>query len=253
MPKGPYSQSYGFSSRHVWMWELGHKEGWVLKNWCFWTVVLEKTLESPLKCKAIQPVSPKWNQPWIFFRTDAEAPLLWPLDAKSQLFGKDPDVGKGWKQKEKGVAENEMVGWHHWLQWTWIWASSGRYWRTGKPVMLQSTASQRVRHDLVTEQQQHTVGEHFCCSSLPSPSPGPSVVQLCLLPGHGCQPRDIWTHRVKEQRFVPRSLLFSWDSTRHSGAVSHCWLWTSLWKNYATPSLHQYQSWPCDLLWPIRC
>ena len=115
--KGPYSQSYGFSSSHVWIWELYHKEGWMPKNWCFWTVVLEKTLESPLDCKKIKPVNHKGNQPWIFIgRIDAETevPILWPPDAKSRLIGKDPDVGKDWRQ-EKGTTEDEMVGWHHWL------------------------------------------------------------------------------------------------------------------------------------------
>ena len=93
--KGQYSQSYGFSSGHVRMWELDHKEGWTLKNWCFWTVVLEKTLESPLDCKEIQPVHPKGNQHWIFIgRTDAEAPIIWPPDVKSQVIGKDSDAGK---------------------------------------------------------------------------------------------------------------------------------------------------------------
>ena len=111
-----YSQSYGFSRSHVQMWELGHKEGWALKNWCFWTVVLEKTLESPLDCKEINPVHPKGNQSWIFIgRTDAkaEAPILWSPDAKSWLIGKDPDAGKDWEQEEKGTTEDEMVGWHH--------------------------------------------------------------------------------------------------------------------------------------------
>ena len=98
---------------HVWMWELHHKEGWAPKT-CFQIVVLEKTLESPLDCKEIQPVNPKGNQSWIFIgRTDAEAPVLWLPDAKSQLFGKDPDAGKNWRQKEKWAAENKMVGWHH--------------------------------------------------------------------------------------------------------------------------------------------
>ena len=95
--KGPFSQSYGFSSSHVWMWELDHKEGWVLKNWCFWTVVLEKTLESPMDCKEIQPVHPKGNQSWIFIGStdvETETPILWPPDAKSWLLGKDPDAGK---------------------------------------------------------------------------------------------------------------------------------------------------------------
>ena len=111
-----YSQGYGVSSSHVWMWELGHKEGWVPKNWCFPPGVLEKTLEHPLDCKEIKPVNPKRNQPWIFIgRTDAEAPILWPPDAKSQLIGKDPDAGKDWRQEEKGMTEDEMVWWHHGL------------------------------------------------------------------------------------------------------------------------------------------
>ena len=113
--KCPYSQSYSFSSNHVWMWELDHKEGWVLKNWCFWTVVLEKTLESPLDCEVIQPVHPKGNQSWIFIgRTDAEAetPTLWPPDVKRWLIGKDPDAGD-WRQEEKGTTEDEMIWWHH--------------------------------------------------------------------------------------------------------------------------------------------
>ena len=106
------SQSYGFSSGPVQMWEHGHKEGWALKNWYFHIVMLEKTLESPLDCKEIQSVNPKGNQPWIFIgRTDAEAetPILWPPDAESQLFGKDPDAWKDWRQNEKGTAEDEMV------------------------------------------------------------------------------------------------------------------------------------------------
>ena len=113
--KGPSSQSYCFSSSHVCVWELDHKEGWVTKNWCFWIAVLEKTLESPLDCKGIQPVHPKGNQSWIFIgRTDAEAetPIFWPPDAKKWLIGKDHDVGKDWRQAEKGMIEEEMVGWH---------------------------------------------------------------------------------------------------------------------------------------------
>ena len=111
--KCPSSQSYGFSSSHAWMWELDYKESWAPKNWCFWTVVLEKTLESPLDCKEIQPVHPKGNQPWIFIgRTGAEAetPILWPPDAKNWLIGKDTDAGKDWRQEEKGMTENDMVG-----------------------------------------------------------------------------------------------------------------------------------------------
>ena len=116
--KGLSSQGYGFSSDHVWMWELDYKESWVLKNWCFWTVMLEKTLESPLDCKEIQPVHPKGNQSWIFIgRTDveAEAPVLWPPDAKNWLTGVDPDAGKDWRQEEKRTIADEMVGWHNWL------------------------------------------------------------------------------------------------------------------------------------------
>ena len=114
--KGPSSQSYGFSSGHVWMWEVDYKESWALKNWCFWTVVFEKSLVSPLDCKEIYPVNPKGNQSWIFIgRTDAETPILWPPDAKNRLIGKDPDAGEDWKQEEKGMTEDEMVGWHHQL------------------------------------------------------------------------------------------------------------------------------------------
>ena len=116
--KGSCSQGYGFSSSHVWMWELDYKESWALKNWCFWTVVLEKTLESPLDSKEIKPVHPKGDQSWVFIgRTDAEAetPILWPPDAKSWLIGKGPNTGKDWGQEEKGMTEDEMAGWHHWL------------------------------------------------------------------------------------------------------------------------------------------
>ena len=116
--KCPSSQGYGFSSSHVWMWELDYKESWVLKNWCFWTVVLVKTLESPWDCKEIQPVHPKGDQSWVFIgRTDVEAetPILWPPHAKSWLIWKDPAGGKDWGQEEKGTTEDEMVGWHHWL------------------------------------------------------------------------------------------------------------------------------------------
>ena len=101
--ESPYSQSYGFSSSHVWMWELDHKESWAPKNWCFWAVVLENTLESPLDCKEIQPVNPKANHFRIFIgRTVAEPPLLWPPDVNNWLIGKDPDAGKDWRQEEKG-------------------------------------------------------------------------------------------------------------------------------------------------------
>ena len=112
------SQGYGFSSGHVWMWELDYKESWAPRNWWFWTVVLQKTLESPLDCKEIQLVYPKGNQSWMFIgRTDAETktPILWPPDGKSWLIWKDPDAGEDWRQEEKGTTEVEMVGWYHWL------------------------------------------------------------------------------------------------------------------------------------------
>ena len=114
--KGQSCQSYGFSSGHVWVWELDYEESWVLKNWCFWTVVLEKTLESPLDCKEIQPVNPKGNQSWIFIgKTDfqAETLILWAPDTENRLIGKDPDAGKNWRRAKKGTTEDEMVGWHH--------------------------------------------------------------------------------------------------------------------------------------------
>ena len=116
--KGPSSHGYGFSSGHVWMWELDYKESWALKNWCFWTVVLKKTLKSPLDCKEIQPVHPKRDHSWVFIgRTDAEAetPILWPPGVKSWFIWKDPDAGKDWGQEEKGKTEDEMVGWYHQL------------------------------------------------------------------------------------------------------------------------------------------
>ena len=152
--KCPSSQIYGFSSSHVWIWELDYKESWASKNWCFWTVVLEKTLESPLDCKEIQPVHPKGNQSWIFIvRTgaDAETPILWPPDAKSWLIWRDP-----WSwERLKAEGEGDNRGWDGWMvspnRWTWVWVSSRRWWWTGKPGMLQSMGSQRVRHDWAME------------------------------------------------------------------------------------------------------
>ena len=144
-----------FSSSYVWMWELDYKESWALKSWCFWTVVLEKTLESPLDCKEIQPVHPKGNQSWIFIgRTDVEAeiPILWPPDVKNWLTGKDPDARKDWRQEEKGMTEDETVGWHRWLNGLeFVWESSRSWWWAGKPGVLQSMESQRFRHNWVTE------------------------------------------------------------------------------------------------------
>ena len=152
--KGPSSQGYGFSIGHVWMWELDYKESWALKNWCFWTMVLEKTLESPLDCKEIQLVHPKGYQSWVFIgRTDieAEVPILWPPDAKDWLTGKDPDAGKDWRWEEKGTTEDEMVGWPSPIRWTWVWVNSGSWWWTRKPGVLQSMGSQSVGHSWATE------------------------------------------------------------------------------------------------------
>ena len=116
--KRPPSEGYDFSTSHVGNWELDYKESWAQKNWCSWTMVLEKTLESPFDCKHIQQVHPKGNQSWMFTgRTDAEAetPILWPADAKSWFIGKYPDAGEDRRQEEKGITEDEMFGWHHWL------------------------------------------------------------------------------------------------------------------------------------------
>ena len=124
-----------------------------------WTVVLEKTLESPLDCKEIKPVNPKGNQSWLFTGmtdAEAEAPILWPPTAKSWLVRKDSDAGKEWRQEKKGTTEDKMVGWHHQLK-TWVWASFRRWRRTQKPGMLQSMGSQRVRHNWPTEQQQYNL------------------------------------------------------------------------------------------------
>ena len=141
--KGPSSQGYGFSSSHVCMLELDYKESWAPKNWCFWTVVLEKTLESPLDCKEIQPVHPKGDQSWVFTgRTDvkAETPILWPPDVKSWLIWKDRDAGKDSGQEEKGK------GWDGWVasltRWTWVCVDSGCWWWTGRPDVLQYMWSQ---------------------------------------------------------------------------------------------------------------
>ena len=135
--KGPSSQSYGFSSSHVRTWDLDYKTSWVLKNWCFWAVMLEKTLESPLDCKATKLGNPKGNQSWIFIeRTDAEAetPILWPPDAKSRLIGKDPDAERDWGQEKKGTTKDEMIGWHHQInghefEQLWEWVMDREAWR----------------------------------------------------------------------------------------------------------------------------
>ena len=144
-----------FSSSHVWMWEVDHKESRVLKNWCFWTVVLGKTLESPLDFKEIKPVNPKGNQSWLFIgRTNAEAesPILWMFWCKELTHWKRPE---SWERLKAG-GEGDDRGWDGWMaslnRWTWVWASSGSWWWTGRPGLLQSMGSQRVGHDWMTEQ-----------------------------------------------------------------------------------------------------
>ena len=141
--KGPSSQGYGFSSSHVWMWDLDYKESWAPKSLCFWTMLLEMTLESPLDCKEIRPVNPKGNQLWILIgRTDAEAeaPKLWPPDVKNWLIWKVPEAGQDWRQKEKG--KQRLNCWMASTQWTWVWASSSHWWWKWRPGVLQSMGSQ---------------------------------------------------------------------------------------------------------------
>ena len=151
--KGPSSQGYGFSSSDVWIWELDCEESWALKNWCFWTVVLEKTLESPLDCKEIQPVHPKGDQSWVFFGrndTKAKTPVLWPPLVKSWLTGKD----WCWEGLRAG-GKGDNRGWDGWMAsptwWTWVWVNSRSWWWAGKPGVLQYMGLQRVGHDWVTE------------------------------------------------------------------------------------------------------
>ena len=144
------------------MWELEHRENWVLKNWWFWTV-LEKTLESPLGCMEIQPVNPKGNQSWIFIgRTDVEAetPILWPPDAKNRLIGKEPDAWKDWRREEKGT-----TGWDGWMASPtgWVWVGFRSWWWTGRPGVLQPMESQRVGHDGATGLTDWPVAPYLLC------------------------------------------------------------------------------------------
>ena len=139
----------------MYRYEMDYKESWVPKNWCFWTVVLEKTLESPFDYNKIQPVHPKGSQSWIFIRStnaDAETPILWPPHVKNWFIWKDPDAGKDWRWEEKAMMEDEMDGWMASpMWWTWVWVGSGSWWWTVKPGVLQSMGSQRVGHDWATE------------------------------------------------------------------------------------------------------
>ena len=157
LDKGLYGQSYAFSSTHVQIWELDHKEGWALKNWYFWTVVLEKTLEHPLDCKEIKPVNPKGNQPWIFTRKD------WCWSWSSSILATWCEELTHWKipscwERLRAGGEGDDRGWDGWMaspiQRTWVWASSRRRRWTGRPGVLQCMGSQSVGHDWRTEQQQ---------------------------------------------------------------------------------------------------
>ena len=159
--KGLSSQTYGFSSSHVQMWELDCKEGWAPKNWCFRTLVMEMTLESPLDSKEIKPVNPKGYEPWIFIGktdTEAEIPTLWPPDVKNWL------TGNHWCwERMKAGGEGDDRGWDSWMasltQWMWVWASSGWWWRTGKSGMLQSMGSQRVGRTWLSDWKTTTAAE----------------------------------------------------------------------------------------------
>ena len=174
------------------MWELDCEESWALKNWCFWTVVLEKTLESPLDCKEVQPVHPKGDQPWDFFgRNDAKAetPVLWPSHAKSWPIGKDSDAGRDWGQEEKGI-EAGWWGWDGWMasltRWTWVWVNSRTWWWIGKPGMLRIMGSQRVGHDWATELNW----------GLKMPSKLPTVICMCVMePRCKSTKSDLWAYK----------------------------------------------------------
>ena len=166
------------------MGELDCEEGWVLKNWCFWAVVLEKTLEIPLDCKEIQSVLSEGDQPWDFFeRNDAKAEtaVLWPPDAKNWLIGKDSDAGRDWGQDEKGT-----TGWDGWVAsrtlWTWVWVNSRRWWWTGRPGVLRFMGSQRVGHDLATELNWTELIHHYNIIQNSFPTLKISVLCLSFIP-----------------------------------------------------------------------
>ena len=183
--KGSSSQGYGFSGSHVWMWELDYKESWALKNWCFWSVVLEKTLESPLDCKEIQPVHSIEDQSWVFFGStdaNAEAPVLCPPHAKSWLIRKDSDAGRDEGQEEKGTTQDEMAEWHHWLNGhEFEWTPESRQW-TERPGMLRFMGSQRIGHDWVTEPNWFIFRYPIWINESQNPSKAISNLILALLP-----------------------------------------------------------------------
>ena len=234
--KGPSSQGYGFSSSHVWVWGLDCKERWAPKNWCFWTLVLEKPLESPLDCKEIQPIHPKGDQSWVFIgRTDAEAetPILWPPDAESWLIWKDPDAGKDWRQEEKGT-----TGWNGWMasptQGTWVWVDSGSWWWTGRPGVLRFVGLQRVRHDWATELKWirysvwslSSLSQYFWphCSCIPDRHPPPPVPNATKFPSKNTANQRFQTigsksHFPTSSPWVPEESHFLSASVSHS----HSW------------------------------
>ena len=186
------TQSCGFSTCHIWIWEVNHKKGWASKNWCFQTVVLEKTLESSLDSREIKPINPKGNQPWIFTgRTDAkaEAPILWPPDAKKWLIGKGPDAGKDWGQEEKWTTEDEMVGWHHWF-------NGHEFKQTLKLVKNREAWSavvhdlQRVGHNWTAEQQEMRV------TVLEMPEKDLKLVMI------KCFNKQLWTYLKQTKNFL---------------------------------------------------
>ena len=204
------------------MWELDYKESWLPKNWCFWTVVLEKTFESPLDSEEIQPAHPKGNQSWILIgRTNAEAetPMLWPPDAKNWLIGKDSDAGKDWRREEKGTTEDEMVGWHHWLnghefeQTLEVGDGQGS-------LALQSTGLQRVGHDWVTELNclnavNHTVPsalKAICLQGSPVPSFHYLIWITSSIKAFLCFPQQLMPHT----HLLCISMISTIQSSRHS-------------------------------------
>jgi len=209
--KGPSSQSCGFSSSHIWVWELDYKESWVPKNWCFWTVVLEKMLEHPLDCKDIQPVNPKRNQPCIYIgRTDAEAetPIFWPSHAKNWLIGKDPDAGKDWRREEKKMTKDEMAGWHHRRDGHEFEKAPGIGDGQGSLVCC-SPCGCRVGHDWATELN------------------SPLVSSPTKYRGLGDPPSPFW--RRSALGFLWREWCWSWNSSALATSCEELTHWKRLW------------------------
>ena len=215
--KGPSSQSYSFFRSHVWMWELDYKESWALKNWCFWTVVLEKTLKSPLDCKEIQPVHPKGNKSWIFIgRTDAEAevPIIWLPDGKNWLIWKNPDAGIDWGQEEKGTTEDEMVGWHHWLDGHEFEQALGVGEVQGSPACCSPSVCIRVRCDWENELNWHLPGSQRASFSL-----CPDVAEGASKP-FGVSQKDLHIFHLEEISQSPTSNTMALEVCK-----SMCELW----------------------------